>query len=131
MSISLDDIKAARSRLKDLVQMTPINSSRSVSERLGSSVHLKLENQQTTGSFKVRGSLNKMMSLSQSEIGKGVVTSSAGNHAQGVAYAATRVGAKSHVVMPESAPLAKILATQKYGAEVILRGRIYDESYQY
>lgn len=131
MPISYDDVKTARERLKDLVQMTPIDTSRSVSDRLGCQVHLKLENQQTTGSFKVRGSLNKMMSLSPGELAKGIVASSAGNHAQGVAYAATRLGAKSRVVMPETAPLAKILATQKYGAEVILKGRIYDESYQY
>ena len=131
MPISLTDVKAAHARLKDLVQLTPICSSRSVSERLGCEVHLKMENEQTTGSFKVRGSLNKMMSLTPEELKRGVVASSAGNHAQGVAYAATRLNTKARVVMPESAPLAKVLATQKYGAEVILRGRIYDESYQY
>ncbi|MBX3023219.1 MAG: threonine ammonia-lyase [Bdellovibrionales bacterium] len=131
MPIRLEDIQAARKRLQGLVQTTPVNSSRSVSDRLGTSVCLKLENTQTTGSFKVRGSLNKMLSLSPEELKRGVVASSAGNHAQGVAYAATQLGAKSHVVMPETAPLAKVLATQKYGAEVILKGRIYDESFQY
>lgn len=131
MPIRLEDIHAARARLKGLIQTTPVNSSRSVSDRLGTQVCLKLENTQTTGSFKVRGSLNKMLSLTPEELGKGVVASSAGNHAQGVAYAATKVGAKAKVVMPETAPLAKILATQKYGAEVILKGRVYDESYAY
>src|SRR5262249_19628708 len=105
--------------------------SRSVSERLGAKIFLKLENQQTTGSFKARGSLNKMLSLSKAELAKGLVASSAGNHAQGVAYAATTVGAKARVGMPETSPLVKILATQKYGAEVILHGRVYDDAYQH
>lgn len=131
MPITLDDIVVARQRIQDTIQMTPINSSRSVSERLGTKVNLKLENQQTTGSFKIRGSLNKMLSLSAAELEKGLVASSAGNHAQGVAFAAKKVGATAHVVMPETAPLAKVIATQAYGAEVILKGRIYDESYQY
>jgi threonine dehydratase len=131
MPINLDDIDAARKRIGTLVQKTPIGSSRSVSERLGCKVTLKLENQQTTGSFKVRGSLNKMLSLSKAELAKGVVASSAGNHAQGVAYAATSVGAKSHVVMPETSPLIKVMATQRYGAEVILHGRVYDDAYQH
>jgi len=129
MPIVLDDIKEARERIRELIQFTPVNNSRSVSERLGTQTFLKLENTQTTGSFKVRGSLNKMMQLTPAELAKGIVCSSAGNHAQGVAYAATRVGAKAKIVMPETAPLAKIIATQKYGGDVILHGRIYDESY--
>jgi threonine dehydratase len=131
MPIQLSDIQAAQKRIQDLVQVTPTNSSRSISERLGTHTVLKLENQQTTGSFKVRGSLNKILCLTKEELAKGVVASSAGNHAQGVAFAATRLGAKSTVVMPETAPLAKVLATQKYGATVIQKGRIYDESYQH
>ncbi len=131
MPIRLEDIQAARQRIGKLVQVTPVNASRSFSERLGSEVYLKLENQQTTGSFKVRGSLNKILSLSQAELDQGVVASSAGNHAQGVAFAATSRGAKAHVVMPETSPLVKIMATQKYGANVILKGRMYDESYQF
>lgn len=131
MQVSLEDIQAARKRLQEVVQTTPVNASRSVSERLGTTTCLKLENTQTTGSFKVRGSLNKMLSLTPAELGRGLVASSAGNHAQGVAYAATRAGAKARIVMPETAPLAKILATQKYGGDVILKGRIYDESFAY
>lgn len=131
MPIGLNDIKEARARIENMVHTTSVNDSRSISTRLKTEVYLKLENQQTTGSFKVRGSLNKMLSLSEAELKVGVVASSAGNHAQGVAYAATKLGAKSRVVMPETAALAKILATQKYGAEVILHGRIYDDSYQY
>lgn len=131
MPISAEDILKARERIQDKIQKTPVNPSRSVSERLGTQAVLKLENQQTTGSFKIRGSLNKMLNLSRAELDKGLVASSAGNHAQGVAYAGRSVGAKAHVVMPESAPLAKVIATQAYGAEVILKGRIYDESYAY
>lgn len=131
MPIGLDQILAARKSIQSKIQETPISTSRSVSERLGTQVFLKLENQQTTGSFKIRGSLNKMLNLSSAELGKGLVASSAGNHAQGVAYAARTVGAQAHVVMPETAPLAKVIATQAYGAEVILRGRVYDEAYAY
>lgn len=129
MPIRLEEILKARERIQDMIQITPTNASRSVSERLGTQVVLKLENQQTTGSFKIRGSLNKMLNLSREELSRGLVCSSAGNHAQGVAYAAKKVGAKAHVVMPETAPLAKVIATQSYGAEVILKGRIYDEAY--
>ena len=131
MPIGLEDIVSARARIGNSVQITPISTSRSVSERLGTQVYLKLENQQTTGSFKIRGSLNKMLSLTSEELRKGLVASSAGNHAQGVAFAARTVGAKAYVVMPETAPLAKVIATQAYGAEVILKGRIYDESYSH
>lgn len=131
MPIGLEDILSARSRIQSLIQTTPVSTSRSVSERLKTKISLKLENQQTTGSFKIRGSLNKLLSLSKEELAHGLVASSAGNHAQGVAYAARQVGATAHVVMPESAPLAKVIATQAYGAEVILKGRIYDESYAY
>lgn len=131
MPIGIDDILKARTKIKDMIQVTPVSTSRSVSERLRTKISLKLENQQTTGSFKIRGSLNKCLNLSKEELGHGLVASSAGNHAQGVAYAARQVGAQAHVVMPETAPLAKIIATQAYGAEVILRGRVYDESYSY
>lgn len=131
MPIGIDDILAARTRIEKYIQCTAMGSSRSISDRLGTQVFLKLENQQTTGSFKIRGSLNKMLSLSKEDLAKGVVASSAGNHAQGVAFSARTVGAKAYVVMPETAPLAKVIATQAYGAEVILKGRIYDESYTY
>jgi threonine dehydratase len=131
MPIELKDILEARQRIHGQVQYTPIDTSRAVSERLHSEVLLKLENQQTTGSFKARGSLNKMLTLTPAELKKGVVCSSAGNHAQGVAYSASKVGAKAFVVMPETSPLVKIMATQSYGAEVILKGRIYDDAYAY
>jgi threonine dehydratase len=129
--IDLNDVHLAHKKIASLIQKTPVNHSQSVSKRLGTDVFLKLENQQTTGSFKIRGSLNKILSLSKSELQKGVVCSSAGNHAQGVASAAARVGAKAFVVMPETSPLVKVMATQSYGAEVILHGKIYDEAYQH
>src|SRR5690348_14861504 len=107
MPIELGDVVAARQRIQNLIQTTPVNYSRSVSDRLGTEVILKLENQQTTGSFKVRGSLNKMLQLPKEDLERGLICSSAGNHAQGVAYAAGRVGAKAHVVMPETSPIVK------------------------
>lgn len=93
-------------------------------------IFIKLENEQLTGSFKIRGALNKMLSLSESDRARGVVASSAGNHAQGVAYGAKLVGAKAHIVMPETAPIVKINATRSHGAEVILHGEVYDDAYQ-
>lgn len=129
MPISIDDIHAARKRIGALIHQTPVSSPRAISERLGVSTVLKLENQQVTGSFKARGSVNRMLSMKKVDLAKGLVASSAGNHAQGVAYAATAVGAKAHVVMPETSPLIKIMATQGYGAEVILHGRVYDDAY--
>jgi threonine dehydratase len=129
MPISLNDILAARKRIQDSIQNTPINISRSSSARFGSEVYLKYENEQTTGSFKIRGSLNKILQLNEAERKKGIIASSAGNHAQGVAYSAHKVGAKARIVMPANSPLIKVLATQEYGAEVILHGATYDEAY--
>jgi threonine dehydratase len=95
----------------------------------GTEIFLKMENEQLTGSFKIRGALNKMNSLSNEERARGVVASSAGNHAQGVAYAAKASNVKAHIVMPVSAPIVKVNATKSYGAEVILQGDFYDEAY--
>lgn len=128
--IKFQDIERARDVLRGLVKNTDLDTSRSCSELLGSKVFLKLENQQTTGSFKIRGAINKISSLSSSEKSKGVVASSAGNHAQGVAVAAVKSGVKAKIVMPVNAPMVKIEATKSYGAEVILHGNFYDESYQ-
>jgi len=127
--VVLDDIRKAQGVIKDKVQWTPMSHSRSGSELLGTELYLKYENVQTTGSFKIRGAFNKITSLSEDERRAGIVASSAGNHAQGVAYAASRAGAKAHVVMPETSPLVKVMATKGYGAEVILHGRSYDEAY--
>ena len=129
MTVTAADINKARALIRDLVQLTPTGVSRTLSERLKTTVHLKLENLQTTGSFKVRGALNKVLNLAPADLARGLVAASAGNHAQGVAYAATRVGARAVIVMPESAPLAKVQATRGYGGEVVLHGRVYDEAF--
>ncbi len=127
--ISLGFCKTSYDFLKDKVMKTPLFLSRHVSKKLARKAYLKYENKQTTGSFKVRGGLNKIYSLSDEECQKGVIAASAGNHAQGVAYAATQRGILSKVVMPKNAPVVKIKAAQAYGAEVILHGHFYDESY--
>ncbi|CCO08838.1 threonine ammonia-lyase [Desulforamulus hydrothermalis] len=127
--ISLEDIKAARQCLKGVIHRTDLVPNTTLSEISGSDVYLKLENLQKTGSFKIRGAFNKMCHLSETEKRAGVIASSAGNHAQGVALAASTYGIKSTIVMPTSAPLAKITATRNYGAEVVLHGNVYDDAY--
>ena len=126
--LSLSAIQAARSRIADVVRVTPTEYSHTFSDRTDASVHLKLENLQRTGSFKIRGARNRIATLSDAEQAAGVVTASAGNHAQGVALAATRSGVDAKIVMPEYAPISKIKATQSYGAEVVLHGADYDEA---
>jgi threonine dehydratase len=114
-------------RISPHIHRTPLEYSRTFSEISGGSIYLKLENLQKTGSFKVRGAFSKLTSLGK-EAENGVIAVSAGNHAQGVAYAAKVLGIKATVVMPETAPIAKIQATQAYGAEVILHGKYIHES---
>ena len=127
--IEYNDIVEAKKRLDGLIQNTPINSSKNLQQAFSAEVHLKLENLQTTGSFKIRGALNKILSLTEQERKRGIVASSAGNHAQGVAYGAHKVGAKATIVMPEASPIVKVQATKSYGANVVLHGQTYDESY--
>ena len=129
MKISIDDIVRARERIKNFVKVTDLEQSMSASQIFGTQLFFKYENTQFTGSFKLRGALNKVLTLSDSEKKNGVVASSAGNHAQGVAFSATRAGVKSTIVMPLQAPLIKVSATRDYGAEVVLHGQIYDEAY--
>ena len=131
MKVSLEDIRKAHELIKPIVKRTELDQSHSASKLVGSDVYFKFENQQLTGSFKLRGALNKIASLSSEEKRKGVVASSAGNHAQGVAFSATRSGVKSTIVMPTSAALVKVQATKDYGAEVVLHGEIYDEAYEH
>lgn len=127
--LQLNDIKKAYELIKQHIFTTPLQLSQSSSQRLGCEVYFKYENTQHTGSFKIRGALNKILNLSEQERARGIVASSAGNHAQGVASSATQVKAKAHIVMPVNSPLVKVLATQHYGAEVILHGQVYDEAY--
>lgn len=124
-------INAASQTLKSVVSPTPIVYSSSLSAILGFECFLKLENLQKTGSFKVRGAYNKIASLCSEDRAKGVITASSGNHAQGVAWAATMLGVKSKVVMPETAPIIKRMATKSYGADVVLRGRSFDDACAY
>jgi len=128
--LTMDKIYLARDRLAAVARRTPLDYSTTFSEMTGNSVYLKLENMQKTGSFKIRGAYNKVMSLSKADRDLGVIAASAGNHAQGVAYAAARAGIRCTVVMPAGAPISKVMATQGYGAEVILTGGGYDEAYQ-
>ena len=118
--IPISDIRAAAARIAGAVHRTPVLGSRTLGERAGVDLLLKCESLQKTGSFKPRGALNKVLSLEPAERARGLVTVSAGNHAQAVAWAAKRVGVPCAVVMPDSAPRAKLEAVRGYGAEVIL-----------
>ena len=126
--LSLDDITAARDRVSEVARHTPLEYSHAFSETTGAEVHLKLENFQRTGSFKIRGAMNRIATLTPEEREAGVVTASAGNHAQGVALAATRADVTSKIVMPKHAPVSKVQATEGYGGEVVLHGEDYDEA---
>ncbi|WP_066054079.1 threonine ammonia-lyase [Robertmurraya korlensis] len=117
--------------MKGIVHETPLDYSKTFSDLAKNEIFLKLENLQKTGSFKVRGSYNKLISLSEEELNKGVVAASAGNHAQGVAYSSQMLGIPCTIVMPKGAPLSKVLATRQYGAEVILEGNVFDEALAY
>lgn len=119
----------ANERLKDGIHHTPIELSQTFSKLSGSQVYLKLENLQKTGAFKVRGAYNKLATLTQLERARGVITASAGNHAQGVSLVAHKYGIPSTVVMPKTAPEAKVKATEGYGSHVLLHGENYDEAY--
>jgi threonine dehydratase len=125
---TLADIEAARARIGGLARVTPVYSSETLSRRSGRPVMLKAENLQRTGSFKIRGAVNKIATLTDEERAAGVVTASAGNHGQAVALAARAAGVAATVFMPQDAPMAKVDATRSYGAEVILVGEGYDEA---
>jgi len=126
--ITLADITAARERIASSVYKSPCARSEMLSRMTGQTVFLKLENLQMTGSFKERGALNKIATLTETEAKRGVVAASAGNHAQGVAYHATRRGIRAVIVMPLTTPLVKVQATRGFGAEVVLHGGNYDEA---
>ncbi|MCE5287087.1 MAG: threonine ammonia-lyase [Pelosinus sp.] len=128
--IPLLDIQTALKAARGVVKNTPLEFSATFSEMADCEVYLKLENLQKTGSFKIRGAYNKINSLTTEERAHGVIAASAGNHAQGVAYAARMAGVKATIVMPEVAPLAKIMATRGYGADVVLNGMVYDDAFQ-
>ena len=130
--VSLTDIEAARERIGKVVHRTPLDSSQTFAEMSDAeSVGLKLEAMQRTGSFKIRGAYNRLSQLSSGEKENGVVASSAGNHAQGVALAGKLLDIDTTIVVPEITPAAKIDATRGYGAEVIVEGTFYEQSYEY
>ncbi|MEF8786238.1 MAG: threonine ammonia-lyase [Haloarculaceae archaeon] len=129
--LELSDVLAARDRVAETSRHTPLDYSHTISAMTGADVHLKLETFQRTGAFKIRGATNRIATLSEAEREAGVITASAGNHAQGVALAATRMGVDSKVVMPENAPISKVKATRSYGAEVVLKGVDYAAAAEY
>jgi threonine dehydratase len=129
-AVTYADIVRAKYRLQGKIHRTPLSLSRTFSEMAKCSVYMKLENLQKTGAFKVRGALNRIAQLDNAARARGVITASAGNHAQGVALAAREAGIASTIVMPAGAPEAKIMATQSYGSRVVLHGGNYDEAYE-
>ncbi|UJW35123.1 threonine ammonia-lyase [Saccharothrix sp. AJ9571] len=126
--VDLDRIQAARTLLAGVVRKTPMEHARDLRRLHGGPVHLKCENLQRTGSFKIRGAYTRIHGLSEEERARGVVAASAGNHAQGVALAAALLGAKSTVFMPQRVPLPKLAATKGYGADVHLHGDVLEET---
>jgi threonine dehydratase len=128
--LNFGSFKDAQNRLKGVVYKTPFSFAPNLTKMSGYNVYLKKENLQTTGSFKLRGAFNKIAILVNENQGANVVAASAGNHAQGVAFAANHFGIKATIVMPESTPLTKVQGVMAYGAEVILYGLNYDEAYK-
>ncbi|WP_078549935.1 threonine ammonia-lyase [Litchfieldia alkalitelluris] len=129
--ITLKDIEAAKAKMHGIVHYTHLDHSTTFSKLGNNEIYLKLENLQKTGSFKARGSYNKMMSLTPEELEKGVIAASAGNHAQGVAYSSSQLNVPCTIVMPKGAPLSKVEATKRYGANVELHGTTFDEALEY
>ena len=127
----LYDFMEARERLNTVITKTKLIYSNIFSNETGNEVYIKPENLQRTGAFKIRGAYNKIAKLTEEEKKRGVIAASAGNHAQGVALAAQKLGIKAVIVMPKHTPLIKVEATKRYGADVILTGEVYDEAYEY
>ncbi|MBP5624598.1 MAG: pyridoxal-phosphate dependent enzyme, partial [Lachnospiraceae bacterium] len=126
--LTLESFEAASEKVKEVTLDTKLVFSDYLSNQTGNKVYLKPENMQFTGAYKVRGAYYKMSTLSEDERKKGIITASAGNHAQGVAYAAKCYGVKATIVMPTTTPLIKVNRTKSYGAEVVLYGDVYDEA---
>jgi len=126
--ISLADIQAARQRIRGRIYLTPAPLSATLSRATGNALYLKLENLHDTGSFKERGALNRILTMTSEERSRGVITASAGNHGQAVAYHATQHGIRARICVPEFTPIVKVTAVGNYGGEVILHGANYDET---
>jgi threonine dehydratase len=128
MSLAFDDILAAKERLQGHIERTPCRRSRTLSEITGAEVWVKFENLQFTAAYKERGALNKLLQLTQAEQKRGVIAASAGNHSQGLAYHAARLGIPVTIVMPKATPFVKVQQTRAHGAEVVIDGEGYDEA---
>ena len=126
--LTLEQFKAARSVLRGVIRDTSLIHSTALSKSTGHNVYLKPENMQVTGAYKIRGAYYKISTLSQEEKERGLITASAGNHAQGLAYAAQAAGVPATIVMPTTTPLVKVNNTKDYGAQVILHGEVFDEA---
>ena len=129
--LTLDAFEEAAECVKRVTRETKLIYSDYFSAQTGNKVYLKAENMQVTGAYKIRGAYFKTSTLTEEERAKGLITASAGNHAQGVAYAAKAYGCKAVIVMPETTPLMKVNRTKSYGAEVVLHGAVYDEACEY
>ena len=128
--LDLKHFQEAKKRVDEVIIPTPLIYSEAFSKECKNQVYIKPENLQRTGAFKIRGAYNKIMKMDDESKSKGLIASSAGNHAQGVAYAASKLGVKAVIVMPKHTPLIKVEATEAHGAEVVLAGEVYDEAYQ-
>ena len=128
MVIDFEQIQAAAERLKGHIERTPCRPSRTLSEITGAQVWIKFENLQFTAAYKERGALNKLLQLGDNVRKRGVVAASAGNHSQGLAYHAARLGIPVTIVMPRSTPFVKVQQTRAFGAEVLIDGDGYDEA---
>lgn len=129
IAVTLDDVKAARSAISQYIGMSPCVPSPGLSTLAGCELHVKMENLQRTGAYKDRGAMNAVLNLNDKQKQAGVIAASAGNHAQGLAFAAKMNGIHATIVMPETAPIAKIKGTKQHGAEVVLHGNGYDDAY--
>jgi threonine dehydratase len=127
--VTLTDVQAALGRIRDRIYLSPCARSETLSRLTGTDAWLKLENLQMTGAYKERGALNKLLLMPAGDRERGLITASAGNHAQAVAYHAGRLGVKATIVMPEATPMMKVANTRAHGARVVLHGSSYDEAY--
>jgi threonine dehydratase len=126
--VTVDDVRRAHERIRESLFLSPCSHSETFSQLSGSKVYLKLENLQMTGAYKERGALNKILLLTEEERSRGLIAASAGNHAQAVSYHATKRGVRAQIVMPLATPLNKVMATRRFGGEVVLFGANYDEA---
>ena len=129
LPVSIDDVRAAHARIRDKIVRTPTLISRTLSEMTGATVYLKFENLQFTAAYKERGALNTLLQLSPEARAKGVIAASAGNHAQGLAYHANRLGIPATIVMPRTTPTVKVMQTEGHKATVVLEGETFDAAY--